>query len=107
MDKYLNAIKENVCSICVDSNDKGNCTLNSKEACAVEIYLPQIVELIHENESEKLSEIHKKLKETICVDCDTQDEFGVCYLREDANCSLDRYFSLVVDTINRVDNGLI
>ncbi|MBM4170322.1 MAG: hypothetical protein FJ214_00445 [Ignavibacteria bacterium] len=106
MNNYLKAVKENVCSICVDSNDKGICTLNSNESCAVEIYLPQIVELIHKNENEKLSDIQKKLKETICVECETQSESGVCYLREDANCSLDRYFSLIVETINRVDNGL-
>jgi hypothetical protein len=55
MDKYLKALKQNVCSICVDSYQEG----------------------------------------------------GNCYLREDANCSLDRYFSLIVETIQKVESGFV
>jgi hypothetical protein len=47
------------------------------------------------------------LKEKVCKECRTQDENGNCYLREDANCSLDRYFSVIVETIQKVDAGKI
>lgn len=106
MDKYLKDIKQNVCAICVDSNEKGGCTLNEKETCAVELYLPQIVEIVHNADSENFQELQNKLRETICVECRTQ-EGGNCYLREDANCSLDRYFHLIVDTIQKVDARFI
>lgn len=106
MDKYLKAIKQNVCSICVDSNDKGRCTLNENEVCAVESYLPKIIDVIHNNENEELSKIYKILKETVCTECHAQNIDGYCYLREDANCSLDRYFYLIVETIQKVDAGL-
>ena len=103
MDKYLKAIKQNVCSICVDSNEQGGCKLTDKETCAVEYYLPQIVEIISKAETDDTLELHKQLKDTICIDC-RNDENGNCYLRDDANCSLDRYFSLIVETIQKVDS---
>jgi hypothetical protein len=107
MDKYLKAIKQNICSICVDSSEKGRCTLNEKEACAVELFLPQIVNVIHNNENEELAKIYKTMKETVCRECLAQDNDGYCYLREDANCSLDRYFYLIVETIQKVDAGIL
>ena len=106
MDKYLKALKQNVCSICVDSNAKGGCTLNEKENCAVELFLPQIIEVVQSSDPENFQELQSKLRETVCEKCRAQ-EGGNCYLREDANCSLDRYFSLIVETIQKVDAGLI
>jgi hypothetical protein len=47
MNKYLAAIHENVCTICVDSSEEGNCLLTDNEVCAVEKYLPEIVEIVH------------------------------------------------------------
>ena len=102
MDKYLKAIKLNVCSICVDSNERGGCTLTEKESCAVELYLPQIVEIVHNSENENIGEIYLKLKDQICGHC-RSDETGNCFLREDSNCSLDRYFHLIVETIKKED----
>jgi hypothetical protein len=107
MDKYLKAVKQNICSICVDSNEKGRCTLNEKEACAVELFLPQLVNVIHNNKNEELVKIYKTMKETVCSECLAQDNEGYCYLREDANCSLDRYFYLIVETIQKVDAGIL
>ncbi len=106
MDKYLKALKENVCGICVDSNDMGICTLNAKETCAVELFFPQILEAVHSVNSDKMEDYHDRLHKTICVQCRAQ-EGGNCYLREDANCSLDRYFSLIVEIIHKVDAGKI
>lgn len=106
MDKYLKALKQNVCSICVDSNARGGCTLNEKETCAVELFLPQIIEVVHKADTEDIKVLQNKLRETVCVVCRAQ-EGGNCYLREDANCSLDRYFSLIVETIQKVGAGFI
>ncbi len=106
MDKYQKAIRENVCSICVDSNDSGGCTLTNKETCAVQLYLPEIVDLVHKYDGKNLDELKILLQDKICSHCRTSGQEGDCYLREDANCSLDRYFMLIVDVIKRVDNSL-
>ncbi len=107
MNKYLSAIRENICSICVDSTEEGKCTLNEKELCAVQYFLPQIVDVVHSIDSEYLDDYYKELKNTVCEKCKAPERDGNCYLREDANCSLDRYFSLIVETIKKVDAGEI
>jgi hypothetical protein len=105
MDKYLKAIKENVCSVCVDSSKKGKCTLHKNESCAVEVFYPRIIEVIKKNEYKTYQEIHAALKEEICADCSGEDGSGSCVLHEDANCSLDRYFVSIIDVVRRVDAG--
>lgn len=102
MNKYIKAIRENICSICVDSSEDGECTLTEKEICAVEQYFPKILEVVHSTNSSDIKDYEQKLREVICVDCRAQEN-GDCYLREDSNCSLDRYFSLIVETIKKVD----
>ena len=107
MQRYIDAIRKNVCAICVDSTEEGDCTLTNKEICAVEYYLPTIIEVVQSTDSEDLNEYHSKLKDTICAECHAAEDKEHCYLREDANCSLDRYFALIVETIKKVDAGLI
>ncbi len=106
MDKYLKAIKQNVCSICVDSDENGRCKLNTEENCAVEFYLPQILEIVVNSKSEDTRQLQSELHEKVCINCISEGD-GNCYLREDANCALDRYFSLIVETIRKTskENG--
>lgn len=103
MDKYINAIKQEICSICADSDENGNCTLNEKESCAVELFVEEIVEVIQSTESEYIEDYREKLKDKVCTNCKAKDSTGKCYLKEDANCSLDRYFNIIVETIKKVD----
>lgn len=101
--KYLKAIQENVCSICVDSSSDGRCTLTKNEICAVQYFLPQILQVVHSTKSDDIFEFYQALKENVCSECIASSEDDSCYLREDSNCSLDRYFPLIVETIQHVD----
>lgn len=103
MDKYLKAIRQNICSICADSNDLGRCSLSQEELCALEVYLPQIVDIVHSVESSDIQDYVNALRKEICAECRSQEGNGYCYLREDVNCSLDRYFPLIVETIQKAD----
>jgi len=107
MQKYQKAIKENVCAICVDSDENGNCTLTADETCAVIHYLPQIVDIIHNSGTDDIQIYKEKINETICSNCKTQENSGYCHLREDVNCSVERYFRFIVETIQNVDEGII
>ncbi|MCF8260759.1 MAG: hypothetical protein K9J12_08295 [Melioribacteraceae bacterium] len=107
MKKYIDAIRQKVCAICCDSDFEGNCTLNEKEICAVEHFLPKIVESVQSIESDDIYDYYQELKATVCKECRTQEDNGNCYLRDDVNCSLDRYFPLIVETIQEVDSQLI
>lgn len=107
MQKYAKAIKERVCAICVDSDENGNCTLSNKETCSVQAFLPQIVDIIHNSGTDDIQIYKEKVHETICSNCRTQESGGYCHLREDVNCSVDRYFRYIVETIQQVDEGII
>lgn len=69
MDKYLKAIWEKVCSICVDSDEKGNCKMTEEECCAVELYLDRIVQIVHSIQSERMSDYFEALYQKVCVEC--------------------------------------
>ncbi len=107
MNKYLAAIHENVCSVCVDSSEAGNCLLTDNEVCAVEKYLPEIVEIVHSVQSENINDYIEALHDQLCSHCRAQDSGNYCELREDANCALDRYFPLIVEVIHRVDKATV
>lgn len=104
MNKYLTALKKNVCSVCIDSDNNGNCELSEQEICAVERFYPEIVEIIHSVQSSNMQDYISALRENLCtVHCRMDNETEICYLREDANCALDRHFPLIVETILRAD----
>ncbi len=105
--KYIDAITENVCSICVDSDEGGNCTLTNKELCAAKVYLDKIVEIVHNSKTDDIYELNELLRNDVCAECKTSIDKHNCNLRDDANCALDRYFSLIVETIHKVDKSLL
>lgn len=107
MEKYYKAVENKICKMCIDADDGGNCVLTEEEKCAVKLFLPQIVEIVHTTNSDNLDDHFKKLKADVCTDCEARDDKGKCYLREDANCALDRYFTVIVETIKKVDSGKI
>ncbi len=103
MEKYMEAIRQNVCSICADSNDDGECMLTDNEICAIKNFLPEILDVVKKRDSDDFDQYYKDLKRTVCTNCKARSEEGKCYLREDANCSLERYFSIIVDTVKAID----
>ncbi len=105
IDKYSKAIEETICSICVDSTDDGDCTLTHKEKCAVRLFLPSIIDVIHNSSSDDIYELHQELRKKVCAECKASVDEDNCYLREDSNCALDRYFSLIVATVHKIDQA--
>lgn len=105
MEKYIKAIRENICSICVDSNEAGDCKLTEKEICAVEMFFPQILDIVKKIDTDDFDVYAKALKEEVCMKCRASEDGQYCYLREDSNCALDRYFPLIIEVIQKVDAG--
>lgn len=105
--KYIEAIRKNVCEICCDSDENGQCTLSNAEICAVENYLIKIIDIIHKTNSDDIDKNYKALRDEICAKCATSENKDKCYLRDDVNCSLDRYFPIIIETIRKVDSGKI
>lgn len=48
IEPYIKAIRENVCSVCVEQKLDGSCDLRDEVRCALDAYLVPIVEAIEE-----------------------------------------------------------
>jgi hypothetical protein len=101
IDRFREALKERVCSICFDRNDDGTCGLPAGRVCALEAHLPEIVQAIESVESFDLSPYVDGIRSQVCPECN-EDENGRCAFRERFDCSVDNFLMLVVDTIEDV-----
>ncbi|MDZ7363290.1 MAG: hypothetical protein ONB46_21610 [candidate division KSB1 bacterium] len=106
MQAYLDAIRDRVCPVCLDAVMVGNkfvrCGLPAGRKCPVEIYLPQIVDVVESVDSWLMEDYVNVLREKVCASCENS-EGEVCVLRLQADCPLDRYFMLVAESIKEVD----
>lgn len=105
MKKYYDALEDAVCSICADSDKNGICQLTDKETCAIKLFLPEIVNTVKKVDSEYFEDYYRELKNTVCKDCRGENPGEKCNLKDDGNCSLDRYFPIIVDKVKEVDAG--
>jgi hypothetical protein len=48
IEPYIEAIRENVCSVCIDGRLDGSCPRREERSCALDTYLGPIVEAISE-----------------------------------------------------------
>ncbi len=51
---YVDAIHENVCSVCIDQRLDGTCAQRDEKACALDAHMPLVVEAIEEALGRKL-----------------------------------------------------
>ena len=104
-ERYCEAIRKRVCQHCVDLGEEGRCTLTGDQKCGVELYLEKIIYVVHSTQSSYLSDYVNALRKHICAFCKNQNPDGTCKLRSEVDCGLDRYFALVVEAIEEVDEN--
>ena len=109
MQEYLDAIRSRVCTVCLDAVMHGNqfvrCGIPKGRTCPVEVFLPQVIDVVESVDSWLLDDYVKMLREKVCAIC-KHSEDDVCALRLQADCALDRYFMLVADAIREVDTRM-
>ncbi|MFQ5750663.1 MAG: hypothetical protein ACE5HI_01590 [bacterium] len=106
MQEYLEAIRRRVCSVCIDGifedgHQFVRCGLPSDRTCPIELYLPQVIEVVKSVDSPNMEDYLTILRDKVCASCE-QTEEGTCDLRLKADCALDRYFMLVAGAIEAV-----
>ncbi len=98
------AIRERVCVRCLDGDGFGNCRLDASLDCPLREYFPKIIPLIQQIKSESIDEYARELRQIICAECQYQSVSGTCNLRDEVECALDRYFPLVIESIEAVES---
>jgi nucleotide-binding universal stress UspA family protein len=104
-ERYLQAIRQKVCTKCIDRTSSGLCAASTYEACAINRYLPEIIEIVLTTPGTGTEAGIARLRETICSVCHHQSPDGRCDLRDDVECALDRYFPLIVEAIQEVKSA--
>jgi hypothetical protein len=101
--EYMDAIRQRVCGVCLDSRDDRSCGLTGR-TCAIEDHLPQLVRALSSVEgSARLEDYATAIRAQVCSVCRHQDAQGSCELRNHGDCALDAYLSLVLDAVEEVN----
>ena len=100
--KLEDAIRQRICSVCVDRNTGGNCALDASSECALFDSFPRIVQAVSGVQSELIDDYVAAIRSTVCSECVNQDRNGICNVREEVRCALDRYLLLIVEAIEEV-----
>lgn len=100
-DRIVESIHARVCALCMHADAVGSCSIGQRSTCAVERFLPQIVEVATTVNSDRIDDYVSALREIVCRVCrpDGQEHCGV---RDATVCGLDRYFVLIIEAIEDV-----
>jgi hypothetical protein len=101
-EQYWPIIQERICSRCIDAGPGAECRIGGKQECSIRRFFPQIVEIIRSVESTSIVPYETLLRNRICSVCTHQSADGVCLVRNEVECALDRYFPLIVEVIEEV-----
>ena len=101
--EYWEAVQRKVCKKCVDSDGHGNCRLTGEDECGLIIHFPKIVETILTVTSDNLDPYIEALRRNVCAYCKHQSPDGTCQFRSRVDCGLDRYFPIIVQAIEEVE----
>lgn len=99
---YWDAIRQKVCSVCLDQAHDGTCGL-TKRTCAIERHLPRLAEVLSSIDSSRMDEYVAAVEAQICSRCPEQDAQGRCGLRNEGECALYTYLPLVIEAIEEVN----
>ncbi len=100
-----NLVQEKICRKCIDGDGTGNCRLPKEESCALQQYLPAIIETVQAIDWAPYETYVNALRTKVCSQCTEQDAAGACPRRDKLECALDRYFGLVIRVIDEVHAG--
>ena len=98
-EEYWDALHSKICAKCLDADREGNCRISQDGFCALKTYFPKILEVVNSVYSHSIIPYEDELRNKVCAECKNQTSDGRCLLREDIECTLNRYFPLIVEVI--------
>lgn len=99
---YREAVRENICRLCLDRVVGGSCSRPADDQCALETHLDSVVEsILSVPEGEDIGAYVEALRTENCTKC-RQDEDGNCEMRDLVACSVDSYVLRVVEVVEDV-----
>jgi hypothetical protein len=96
--KVWDAIRAEVCEVCLDRHDDGTCGLK-RRPCAIAEHLPRAIEVAMAIDSPTMDAYYEAFEREICSRCSYENLDGHCRPRTRGECALYAYLPLVVDAI--------
>jgi hypothetical protein len=96
MQEYLDEIRKEVCSRCVERPNGGPPCVPQGKLCGVELHLPQLVDAIHEVKSHFIAPYLDNDRKKICETCALRHS-------DFCPCPMDTLAVLVVEAVEAVD----
>jgi hypothetical protein len=95
-DEYLVALREQVCSRCIERRaDCPPCSPHGK-GCGIELHVPELVQICRSTDSMLMETYVNKLHDTICMNCAEKDT-------PNCPCPLSYLLLLAVEAVERVE----
>jgi hypothetical protein len=94
--EYMNEIREQVCSRCVERPPEGPPCAPLGKPCGIEMHLPLIIEAIHEVRSDWIGPYLENNRHRICETC-AFNHSSIC------RCPMDYLAVVLVQAIETVD----
>jgi hypothetical protein len=94
-DDYLQALREDVCSRCIERRPNAPPCAPVGKSCGIEEHVSELVALCQSTDSSQIAPYIDKLHDEICPDCKAKDG-------PDCPCPLDYLLQLAVETMERV-----
>ena len=101
MSIYLQAIKEKVCSHCIERGPNGECRISSDKVCTIESNYERIVSAVLSASSDRYEDYIGALRRNVCQDCGYGSPTS-CDDRDHVECPLDRYYPMIVDAVELI-----
>ena len=101
--KYLEEIQTRICHKCIDGDGHGNCLLAQGSECAMKRFFYEILDAVRSVHGTSMEPYEAALRLRVCASCASQSPDGRCAIRDDVECSLDRYFPMIVQAIEELD----
>lgn len=97
LDEYLDEIRAQVCSRCVERPPNGPPCAPLGKPCGVELHLAEIVNAVHQVRSDLIEPYLKNNRQCICENCFFHHNTDVC------PCPMDYLAVLLVEAVETVD----
>jgi hypothetical protein len=95
--EYLDEIRTQVCSRCVERPPEGPPCLPLGKQCGIELHLPQLIEAIHEIKCGTIIPYLEKNQQRVCEHCGHLNNPTIC------PCPLKCLAVLIVQAVETVD----
>jgi hypothetical protein len=96
MAEYLEEIRKQVCSRCVDRPAGGPPCFPLGKMCGIEMHLPELINAIHQVHSDNIAPYLDRNRRTICEHCSRRST-------SDCPCAMDYLAVLLVEAVESVD----